>query len=593
MGRKGKINKEVNYRTRAEEEVRKNKKTDKEELYPDGPRKLIHELEVHQVELEMQNEELRSTQGELEESRRKYSDLYDFAPVGYFSLDEKGVILELNLPGAELLHARRQYLIQKPFFSFVHRKHTDTFFSHIKKVIHTQSRQSCEIELLLKPRSHRVIQQYVQLESIPVKDSSGNIRRLRTAVWDIAGRKRAEEKIALANKEWESTFDAIPDIIMIIDPQYRIMRANKAASERLGIARKDLTDSICHKVVHGTDKPPSYCAHKKVISTGREKAAEFYEDHMRDHFALSCTPVTNEEGRRTGVVEVFHKITARKNMEEQLKAASITDVLTGLLNRRGFVALGEQQCKIANRKKTGISMVYIDLDDMKAINDRHGHKAGDSALKDTAQVIKKTFRESDIMARMGGDEFAVLLSEPPEPALEGVLFKHIMHSVRSFNEQNDREYDLSFSLGFASSDPAHPSSLEDLLTRADSSMYQNKRGKSDRAAQSRTKEVSVDTRNFERFETGENCRAEISGPYKVQVKNISSGGIRLTNIHHLVTSTFRSMKLSTDSERIPVRAVMVWSKLTGTGDYEAGLKFIGLSDRDRQSLKNIIAGLSF
>jgi len=130
---------------------------------------------------------------------------------------------------------------------------------------------------------------------------------------------------------------------------------------------------------------------------------------------------------------------------------------------------------VANRTKRGLTLLYADLDGMKQINDGLGHEAGDQALKDTANILKKTFRESDIIARMGGDEFAVLITEPSRPGIEHVIMDHLKNNLAAYNEQGHRKYKLSISMGISIYNPNHPCSVSDLLTSADALMYEDKK----------------------------------------------------------------------------------------------------------------------
>jgi PAS domain S-box-containing protein len=161
--------------------------------------KLVEELRVHQIELEMQNEELRKAQVDLAESRGRYFDLYDFAPVGYFTLDEKSLIVEANLAGANLLGFERASLIKKGFSQFVAPGSQDAFYSHRKQAFETGTRQVCEI--VLKRKNDRSL--YAQLQSVAAEGKKGNASLLRTAVVDITERRRAEAAILEAHKELE------------------------------------------------------------------------------------------------------------------------------------------------------------------------------------------------------------------------------------------------------------------------------------------------------------------------------------------------------------------------------------------------------
>ena len=134
-------------------------------------RRLVHELEVHQIELEMQNEELRRVQQELELERNKFTELYDFAPVGYFTFDERGLIREVNLTGAQLLGIERALLADKPFADFIaDEDNREIFFSHLKSVLQNQNIQQCEIRLTRKDGTVM----YGQLQSARIDIAENN-----------------------------------------------------------------------------------------------------------------------------------------------------------------------------------------------------------------------------------------------------------------------------------------------------------------------------------------------------------------------------------------------------------------------------------
>lgn len=164
---------------------------------------LIHELRVHQVELEMQNEELRNAQIKIEESRARYADLYDFAPVGYFTFDRHGRIIEVNLTGAKQVGVERSFVAGKPFFLFVTPEFRRLFHSHIQNVFTTNTRQSCEIKLVKKDGTSF----HVSIESIPSWDTGGDVTQCRSAITDISEHKRLEEKIKRM-----AYYDALTDL---------------------------------------------------------------------------------------------------------------------------------------------------------------------------------------------------------------------------------------------------------------------------------------------------------------------------------------------------------------------------------------------
>lgn len=162
-----------------------------------GFKKLVHELEVHQVELEMQNEELRKAQEVIEESRQKYSDLYDFAPIGYFTFSSKGEILEVNLTGASLLGIEREKLIRRPFAAFVEAEFQSHFRDYCRNMLSSGKPERCELKLIKKDGKPF----YASLRSIVVRHD--NSIRIRSAVSDISELKKAQAQIQQLNAELE------------------------------------------------------------------------------------------------------------------------------------------------------------------------------------------------------------------------------------------------------------------------------------------------------------------------------------------------------------------------------------------------------
>jgi PAS domain S-box-containing protein len=190
---------EPKLRRRAEEKLKETTSAtgDFSGMSPEEMANLIHELEVHQVELEMQNEELRRIQGELESSRDRYSHLYDFSPVGYVTISDKGIIMQANLSFASMLGVERSSLIGKPFSRFIFKDDQDAFYFHRKTLFEANAKQVCELKLVRKDRT----QFHAQLESIVAKNPQVGIAQTQTTITDINERKLAEEALQKAYDE--------------------------------------------------------------------------------------------------------------------------------------------------------------------------------------------------------------------------------------------------------------------------------------------------------------------------------------------------------------------------------------------------------
>lgn len=187
---------------------------------------------------------------------------------------------------------------------------------------------------------------------------------------------------------------------------------------------------------------------------------------------VSLSPVRMHGSRGTCVVVV--DLTERVRMERELRTLSLFDELTGLLNRRGFLTLAEQQVKSARRLGQNLHLAFADLDGMKTINDTLGHRAGDRALTDAAAVLRRTFRESDLVARLGGDEFAVLTMVDGHADVTR-LADRLQRRLHLHNVRGGLGFRLEMSVGGVTCGPDAAASIEELLNLADAAMYEQKR----------------------------------------------------------------------------------------------------------------------
>jgi len=174
---------------------------------------------------------------------------------------------------------------------------------------------------------------------------------------------------------------------------------------------------------------------------------------------------------------IIARITLKKEYAEKiLEQLSVTDSLTGLYNRRGFFLLAEQQLKIAERMKQFMVLFFLDLDDLKNINDRYGHLEGDIAIVRTAEILKQTFRQSDIVGRVGGDEFIALVIQNSPVDVETII-QRLQKTLDAANEKIEKGYKISISIGYSVYEPGKELSIDNLISIADKMMYANKRQK--------------------------------------------------------------------------------------------------------------------
>ncbi|MFI4979987.1 MAG: GGDEF domain-containing protein, partial [Nevskiales bacterium] len=163
------------------------------------------------------------------------------------------------------------------------------------------------------------------------------------------------------------------------------------------------------------------------------------------------------------------------NLERDLREMSLTDELSGIYNRRGFNLLGEQALREARRHRTPLTVLFFDLDNLKQTNDRHGHHVGSQFVRDVAELLRTNFRGADIVARIGGDEFAVVTQTDPLSA--GIAVARVDAAAAAMNHDGNRPYPISYSVGEASSEASGSESFVELVGRADTMMYAHKRAK--------------------------------------------------------------------------------------------------------------------
>jgi len=174
--------------------------------------------------------------------------------------------------------------------------------------------------------------------------------------------------------------------------------------------------------------------------------------------------------------KLYEKNLELEQANERLRNMSLTDELTGLNNRRGFMILANGLLKFSRRARHPLCLLYIDMDSLKHLNDTFGHAQGDIALTHFASILTRTFRDSDVIARMGGDEFAVLTVDAAEGALEAIQTR-LQNNVDQHNLESSPGYDLSFSLGLIRVDLDATLTVDMLLKQADEAMYEHKKNK--------------------------------------------------------------------------------------------------------------------
>jgi PAS domain S-box-containing protein len=285
-----------------------------EALSPDAVRKLLHELRVHQVELEMQNEELQATQERLEESRTQYFELYDLAPVGYFSINEQGIILEANLTGANLLGVVPRELRTQRFTRFIVKDDQDAYYLHRKQLFETRAPQVYEIRMVSRDGSQFWAQVAATLAQA---GKSGNPVCFAT-ISDITGRKKMEEVLRVSEEKYRMVVEnALEAILIAVDGV--IIFANSRTEILTGYAQEELTSRPFVEFIHPDDRDLVIGRHLRRMKG--DDIPNIYSFRIVDKAGnikwveLSATLITWEG--RTATLNFLGDTTDRKRLEEE------------------------------------------------------------------------------------------------------------------------------------------------------------------------------------------------------------------------------------------------------------------------------------
>ncbi|MGO9180785.1 MAG: histidine kinase N-terminal 7TM domain-containing protein [Candidatus Limnocylindrales bacterium] len=301
------------------------------------------------------------------------------------------------------------------------------------------------------------------------------------AAWGVLG-LRALDPVPVA---WAALVDMLADAVLVLAPETQVAALNPAATRLLGVGRSAVGCGI-EEVLHGVPELLTLCRASQDVETeirvgdaSPQSAPALAASAPSEGrwFNVRLSVIRDASSRDVGRLVVLRDVTERRHLVETIRQLSLTDELTGLLNRRGFETLAEQQLRTSLRTQNRLWLVFADLDGLKDINDRLGHGAGDGALREFATLLRtRCFRSADILGRIGGDEFAVLATESGSSEGDALLTR-LTAAVRAANEQSERTYQLSVSAGAAVFDPARAQTLDELLHEADRRMYLEKRAR--------------------------------------------------------------------------------------------------------------------
>jgi diguanylate cyclase (GGDEF)-like protein/PAS domain S-box-containing protein len=458
--------------------------------------KIVHDLSVHQIELELQNEELQRSQRQAEIARDNYARLYNQAPVGYLSLNEQGIILQTNQTFADMVGLRPESIVGKTLAHFIPSPEQNIFLGrfraffnspHGKTIETTLARSAKNIAIQLSARREN------EMMGRPLTQSSRESVLFVIAV-DITRQKQAENAQRQNEELFRFAFSHANVGMCMLNSSLRLTSVNTRLAEILGYSTEEL-QSLKFTDLLAPQNVPDTSAIQSLFQAKKDRI--HYEQCLRHKSGkkiwtqISGAVILDENSAPKSVITVIHDITESKEKEQTLKEEKRTlevqneelteavqtekelgrlDPLTGINNRRYFFELAEREMENSAHSQKPLSVLMMDLDHFKQINDTYGHQAGDQCLTQIARLARQQLRDEDIFARYGGEEFIAML--PNINLSQGYkIAERIRASIMEHTTfTKDEEVRVTISIGIAELIP-HADDLHSLINRADQALY--------------------------------------------------------------------------------------------------------------------------
>jgi diguanylate cyclase (GGDEF)-like protein/PAS domain S-box-containing protein len=411
----------------------------------------------------------------LREAEQRFRLSFDHAPIGKALVSSEGRLLEVNRSLCEILGYGPEELLTKTFQEITHPDDLVADREYVRQLLAGTIRTYSIEKRYFHAGGHLV---WVKLSVSLVRDEHDVPMYFISQIEDITARKRSEETQRAVEQRFRRLVDTSSEAFIAIDADGNITEWNRQAEATFGWNRQQ---AVGRRLVD-TIIPPSYRdAHNEgfarylasgegpVLSTRLELEARHRDGR---EFPVELTIWALEFGGVVSFNALLHDISERRQHEEELWELALVDELTGLHNRRSFILLAEQAIKEAARANRPLIGLFLDVDNLKTINDTHGHGEGDRALRLVADALRAACRDSDIVGRLSGDEFGIVLPEAQE--VDG-----LQHRVRSRVAEAAEAvpFGLTVSIGMARCEPGQQCQLAELFERADQAMYEEKAAK--------------------------------------------------------------------------------------------------------------------
>ena len=276
-----------------------------------------------------------------------------------------------------------------------------------------------------------------------------------------------------ASETWEKTFNSVQDAIFVADRKCRIQRLNRAARELFQLSEAEIIGMPCYRLIHGTDQPPAACPGLQTLNSGRPDKVELTDSLLPGVYEETTTLLAEGEQGGSTTVHLLKDLTQIKETESQIKRLAYYDTLTGLANRTLFIERLNTMLVALRGTERMTAVLFVDLDEFKVVNDTLGHSAGDQLLQVVARRLEGCMRQTDLVARFGGDEFVISISPLGSASDVTEIAEKILRILAEPMELGGKRIRSSASIGIALF-PQDGEDTETLLKHADAAMYQAK-----------------------------------------------------------------------------------------------------------------------
>jgi len=397
----------------------------------------------------------------LKESERKFRKYINNAPVGIFVSDDKGNIKEINKQAVNMTGYNKEELLNMSLYDLSARE--DRAINYFLKKF--KSKEKIELEDKFIKNNGEIF--YAKVNGIVIGEN-----KFLGFVEDIDRRVKTENRLKKQKAYFEQLFNESTEGIVLLNNKGTVLKVNDFFLNIFGYNRDEVRGENIDELITPEDKRDEGVYYTEQVMDGKDIIEESVRKTKSGEYinvSIHAFPIKLEEGQ-IGIYGIYNDITERKAVEEKRKFLSFHDQLTELYNRRYFE---NEMERLNNSRKTPISIIVGDLDGLKNVNDNFGHRSGDKYIKDTAQIIKDVTRSEDIVARIGGDEYAVLLPQTNEEDVKRVI-ERISSKIEFHNKRSKNS--ISISIGYAVKN-SNNEDLEKIFRKADAMMYRNKRKK--------------------------------------------------------------------------------------------------------------------